>query len=147
MKTLLFPVTNRVHKARQQLLIKQLLDDGFDLVVVEAPKQNEDSMAFLAAPYHIWFLEQIEKYDPDRVIIRGDRFEMLPLATSSVYSGVKVAHLEGGDVSGVIDNKVRHAITQLSDIHFATNKYSYRRLINMGTDPDTTFNFGSLHGS
>lgn len=60
------------------------------------------------------------------------------------YKGIKIAHIEGGDLSGAIDNKVRKALTSLSDIHFATNKESYSRLIAMGTDPDLTFNFGSL---
>jgi len=55
-----------------------------------------------------------------------------------------IAHLEAGDLSGALDNRVRHAITALSDIHFATNKESYSRLIAMGTNPDQTFNFGSL---
>lgn len=60
------------------------------------------------------------------------------------YRGLRIAHLEGGDLSGAIDNKVRKAITALADIHFATNGESYARLISMGTDPDWTFNFGSL---
>lgn len=62
----------------------------------------------------------------------------------SAYRNIPIAHIEGGDLSGAIDNKVRKAITSLSDIHFATNKESYARLIAMGTDPDLTFNFGSL---
>lgn len=80
----------------------------------------------------------------DLVLIRGDRFEMLPIAMMASYKGLRIAHLEGGDLSGAIDNKVRKAITALADIHFSTNKESFTRLIGMGTDPDWTFNFGSL---
>lgn len=80
----------------------------------------------------------------DLILLRGDRFEILPVAMLASYRGLRIAHLEGGDLSGAIDNKVRKSITALADIHFATNKESYSRLIGMGTDPDWTFNFGSL---
>lgn len=86
----------------------------------------------------------MENGDYDLVLIRGDRYELLPVAMIASYRGIRIAHLEGGDVSGAVDNKVRKAITGLSDLHFATNKESYTRLINMGTDPEHTFNFGSL---
>lgn len=78
------------------------------------------------------------------ILVRGDRYEVLPIAMMAAYRGIKIAHIEGGDLSGAIDNKVRKAITSLADIHFATNKESYSRLIAMGTDPDLTFNYGSL---
>lgn len=61
------------------------------------------------------------------------------------YKGFQIIHIEGGDLSGdVIDSKVRHAITHLSDYHFATNREAHQRLIAMGTRPDRVWNFGSL---
>ena len=78
------------------------------------------------------------------VLIRGDRFEVLPIAMLCAYKGIRLAHIEGGDKSGMVDNKVRYAVTALSDIHFATNKESRQRLLSCGTDPVLTFNFGSL---
>lgn len=80
----------------------------------------------------------------DAIIIRGDRFEMLGLTMVATYQGIKIIHLEGGDTSGVIDNRVRHAITHLSDFHFCTNEQSHRKLINMGVPLDHVWNFGSL---
>ncbi len=91
-----------------------------------------------------YFNEVFTNNSYDLVLIRGDRFEMLPIAMMASYRGIRIAHLEGGDLSGAIDNKVRKAITALADIHFSTNSESYARLIAMGTDPDWTFNFGSL---
>jgi len=90
------------------------------------------------------FRKVIGRNEYDLVMVRGDRYEVLPIAMMAAYRGIKIAHIEGGDLSGAIDNKVRKAITSLADIHFATNKESYSRLIGMGTDPDKTFNYGSL---
>lgn len=80
----------------------------------------------------------------DAIIIRGDRFEMLGLTMVATYQGIPIIHIEGGDTSGVIDNRVRHAITHLSDYHFCTNEQSHRRLINMGVPIDHVWNYGSL---
>lgn len=91
-----------------------------------------------------YFRKILGRNEYDLVIVRGDRYEVLPIAMLASYKNIPIAHIEGGDLSGAIDNKVRKAITSLSDIHFATNKESYTRLISMGTDPDLTFNFGSL---
>lgn len=136
------PITARPHLARMQYLIKELQKD-FDLDVWE-PKQQEGSMAINAIFYAIEFSNFLIGKDYDAIMIRGDRYEMLLLATIAVYKGFKVIHIEGGDMSGVIDNKVRHAVTHLSDFHFATNEESHKRLINMGIPLDRVWNFGSL---
>lgn len=120
-----------------------MLSKYFDVIIVE-PELRDGDMAYLSSRYGRWFYKMIHDHRPDLVLIRGDRFEMLPMAMVAAYSGIKVAHIEGGDESGVVDNKVRHAITQLADYHFATNNEAYSRLIRMGTNPDHTFNFGSL---
>lgn len=80
---------------------------------------------------------------PDVVVIRGDRFEVLSAAIAAAYSNVPIAHIEGGDVSGTIDESVRHAITKFSHIHFPTNDEAKERIIQMGEDKNYIFNFGS----
>ncbi len=80
---------------------------------------------------------------PDVVIVRGDRFEVLAAATAAAYMNITVAHIEGGDVSGTLDESVRHAITKLSHIHFATNEPAKNRIISMGENKKYVFNFGS----
>lgn len=80
----------------------------------------------------------------DLVIIRGDRFEMMPIANMAAVRNIPIAHLEGGDLSGAIDNKIRYAISALADLHFPEDKESYARLIKMGIDPDKISNFGSI---
>ena len=79
---------------------------------------------------------------PDIVVVRGDRFEVLAATIAAAYSNIPLAHIEGGDVSGTIDESVRHAITKFSHIHFPTNEESRARIIRMGENPKYVFNFG-----
>src|SRR5882757_9023919 len=82
--------------------------------------------------------------DPDVVVICGDRFEQLAIAMAAAYLDKTIAHIEGGDVTGSIDESVRHAITKLAHIHFVTNEEAQRRVLAMGEDPRYVFNTGSL---
>jgi UDP-hydrolysing UDP-N-acetyl-D-glucosamine 2-epimerase len=81
---------------------------------------------------------------PDVVVICGDRFEQLAIAMAAAYLNITIAHIEGGDVSGSIDESVRHAITKLAHLHFVTNAAAERRVLAMGEDPAYVFNTGSL---
>ncbi|MDP7365938.1 MAG: UDP-N-acetylglucosamine 2-epimerase [Candidatus Pacebacteria bacterium] len=89
------------------------------------------------------FATVFENLEPDIVIIRGDRYEMLAVALAASYLNIPIAHIEGGDLSGTIDESVRHAITKLSHIHFSTNDLSKDRIIRMGEQSDFVFNVGS----
>lgn len=81
---------------------------------------------------------------PDLVIVRGDRFEVLPVAVAAAYLNKIVVHIEGGERTGSIDESVRHAITKLAHIHFVTNEPARRRVLRLGEDPETIRNVGSL---
>src|SRR5437762_4477123 len=82
--------------------------------------------------------------DPDIVVICGDRFEQLAIAMAAAYLNKTIAHIEGGDLSGSIDESVRHAITKLAHVHLVTNEDARRRVLAMGEDPQYVFNTGSL---
>lgn len=84
-----------------------------------------------------------EKLQPDLILINGDRFEMLPIAFAAVCANIPVAHIEGGDVSGTMDESVRHAITKLAHIHFPATQKSAGRIRAMGEDPEHIFPVGS----
>src|SRR3990167_7688992 len=88
------------------------------------------------------FKVALDKIKPDAVLARGDRFEILPLVTLSAYEKIPIIHIEGFDLSGVIDQKVRYAVSYLSDYHFVTNDESYRRALSMGFK--NVWNLGSL---
>lgn len=72
---------------------------------------------------------------PDFLVVLGDRGEMLAGAVAASYMNVPIAHIHGGEISGSIDNSVRHAITKLAHIHFPATKKSAERIIRMGEEP------------
>lgn len=83
-----------------------------------------------------------EDLKPDMVVTVADRFETMATAIASTYLNIPLVHLQGGEVSGNIDDRVRHAITKLADIHFVASELSKDRVISMGEDPDFVFNYG-----
>jgi len=83
-----------------------------------------------------------ERLEPDIVVTVADRFETIATAIAGAYMNIPVAHTQGGEVSGSIDESVRHAITKLSHIHFPATELSARRVIAMGEDPRYVFNVG-----
>ncbi len=91
----------------------------------------------------IEFSSLFHDIQPDVLVVRGDRFEVLAAAIAAAYMNIPIAHIEGGDVSGTLDESVRHAITKLAHIHFATNEPARERILRMGENAEYVFNFGS----
>lgn len=120
---------------------------GFDIAsslfnVIEGG--NHVAMAKTACLTALEFTNELYTADPDVVVICGDRFEQLAIAMAAAYLNITIAHIEGGDVTGSIDESVRHAITKLAHLHFVTNADAQRRVLAMGEDPRYVFNTGSL---
>lgn len=72
---------------------------------------------------------------PHTVVAVGDRFEVMAIAIAAVYMNITLAHTMGGEVSGTIDESIRHAITKLAHIHLVATKDARRRIIRLGEDP------------
>ncbi|MEO6120875.1 MAG: UDP-N-acetylglucosamine 2-epimerase [Acidimicrobiales bacterium] len=83
-----------------------------------------------------------EMLQPDLVVTVADRFETMATAVAAAYMNIPVAHTQGGEVSGSIDESVRHAVTKLTHLHFPATELSARRVIAMGEDPQYVFNLG-----
>jgi len=79
---------------------------------------------------------------PDIVLTIADRYETLPIAMSATYMNIPLAHTQGGEVTGSIDESVRHATTKLAHIHFPSTKKSSINLVKMGEDPKTVYHTG-----
>jgi UDP-hydrolysing UDP-N-acetyl-D-glucosamine 2-epimerase len=105
---------------------------------------NHVAMAKTACLTALEFTNGLHTLDPDVVIICGDRFEQLAIAMAAAYLNITIAHIEGGDVTGSIDESVRHAITKLAHVHFVTNDDARRRVLAMGENPAYVFDTGSL---
>ena len=81
---------------------------------------------------------------PDVAIVHGDRYECLGFAMAASYMNIPLAHTEGGELTGTIDNKVRLAITALADYHFTPTELAYKRLSNIyNINPSRVFFVGS----
>jgi len=83
-----------------------------------------------------------EDLKPDYVVTVADRFETMATAIAATYLNIKLVHLQGGEVSGNIDDRVRHAVTKLADLHFVSTEQSRQRVIAMGESADCVFNYG-----
>ncbi len=73
---------------------------------------------------------------PDVVVTIADRYETIATAIAASYMNIPLVHIQGGEVTGSIDEKVRHAITKLADIHLVSNMHAEERVIKMGENPD-----------
>jgi len=82
-------------------------------------------------------------FKPDMVVVHGDRAEALAGAISGALNNFLVAHIEGGEVSGTIDESIRHSVSKLAHIHFVANEEAKRRLIRMGEDETNIYIIGS----
>jgi GDP/UDP-N,N'-diacetylbacillosamine 2-epimerase (hydrolysing) len=80
-----------------------------------------------------------DNLQPDIVVTVADRYETLATAVAASYINLPVAHLQGGEVTGSIDEKVRHAVTKLSNLHFASTKLAAERIIRLGERADSVF--------
>jgi UDP-hydrolysing UDP-N-acetyl-D-glucosamine 2-epimerase len=83
-----------------------------------------------------------ESLDPDIVLTVADRFETIATAIAAAYMNLPLAHTQGGEVSGSIDESVRHAVTKLAHLHFPATELSRQRVIAMGEDPASVYNVG-----
>ncbi len=73
-----------------------------------------------------------ENLNPDVVVTVGDRFETMATAVAAAYMNIPLAHTMGGEISGTIDESIRHAVTKLAHIHFPANQEAAVRIIRMG---------------
>ena len=83
-----------------------------------------------------------ELLQPDVVVTVADRFETIATAVAASYMNIPVAHTQGGEVSGSIDESVRHAVTKLAHVHFPATELAAQRVVAMGEDPAWVFNVG-----
>ncbi len=86
----------------------------------------------------------LDKFQPDLILVLGDRYEIFASVSVALISNIPVAHIHGGELTeGAFDEAMRHAITKMSHIHFTTNNQHAKRVIQMGENPEYVFNVGA----
>ena len=106
-------------------------------------QRSTDSHAQILSKTISGFADFIEEIKPDLVVVHGDRVEALAVSLACTTEGVLVAHVEGGELSGTIDETYRHAITKLSDFHFVSSVSAARRVTQLGEQPEGVYVIGS----
>lgn len=91
------------------------------------------------------FADAFDVLQPDLLLILGDRYEMLAVASTALIYKIPIAHLHGGEITeGAFDDAIRHAITKMSHLHFTSTEAYRKRVIQLGEQPDRVYNVGSL---
>jgi UDP-hydrolysing UDP-N-acetyl-D-glucosamine 2-epimerase len=119
--------------------------DGFEIAAKVFNVLEGENLTAAAKTTGIGILELSSVFDnlkPDIVVTIADRFETMATAISASYMNIPLAHIQGGEVTGNIDEKVRHAITKLSDYHFVASEGAKERVIRLGENPEMVFNTG-----
>src|ERR671914_543699 len=120
-------------------------DDGFTPDARVTMIVEGETPATMAKSTGLGLLELptlFELLKPDVVVSVGDRFETMSTAIAAAYMNIPVAHTMGGELSGTIDESIRHAVTKLAHLHFPANEAAAERIIRMGEHPDTVFSVG-----
>lgn len=119
--------------------------DGFEIaekVFMVLEGENVTSMAKTTGLGIMELANVIFKLQPDAVVTIADRFETIATSIAAAYQNIPLVHLQGGEVTGNIDEKVRHANTKLADIHLVASEDAKKRVLKMGEDPTKVFNTG-----
>ncbi len=126
-------------------LVGLIKKDGFkidDQLSTLVEGQNPMSMSKTAGLGIIEISSSLNKLKPDIVITIGDRFETISTTIATTYLNIPLAHTMGGEVTGTIDESIRHATTKFANLHFVATSKSRQRVIKMGEKPNTVFNVG-----
>jgi UDP-hydrolysing UDP-N-acetyl-D-glucosamine 2-epimerase len=89
------------------------------------------------------FTSAFENLNPDIVMTIADRFEELAIGAAATFQNIPLAHIEGGEVSGSVDESIRHAITKISHLHFPSTERAAERVCKLGEPPEDIFNVGT----
>lgn len=119
--------------------------DGFEIaekVFMILEGENPTAMAKTTGLGVMELANVFYKLQPDAVITIADRFETIATSIAASYQNIPLVHLQGGEVTGNIDEKVRHANTKLADIHFVASEDARERVLKMGEAPNKVFNTG-----
>jgi len=129
------------------LTYKQIEADGFvidDKIENLLSSDSKSSIAKSTGLATILLSDSFNRLQPDIVLLLGDRYETLAAATTAMLMNIPIAHIHGGEITeGAVDEKIRHAITKMSSLHFVSTEEYRQRVIQMGEHSSTVFKTGA----
>ncbi|HTM54641.1 MAG TPA: UDP-N-acetylglucosamine 2-epimerase [Pirellulales bacterium] len=118
--------------------VRVVREDGFDIhgeIYIELEGSTPTTMAKSVGFGVVEFASEFHRLKPDVVVLIGDRYEALAAAIAAAYMNITLVHIQGGEVSGSIDESARHAITKFAHFHFPSTKRAADYLVRMGERP------------
>ena len=119
--------------------------DGFEIaakVFMVLEGENPTTMAKTTGLGVMELTNVFYNLKPDAVVTIADRFETIATSIAAAYQNIPLVHVQGGEVTGSIDEKVRHANTKLADLHLVCSEEAYQRVLKLGEEPDAVINTG-----
>src|SRR5512145_336352 len=120
--------------------IQSIERDGFPIAARVYMVVEGENLVTSAKSTGLGLVELATVFDnlqPDAVVTVADRYETLATAVAASYMNIPVVHVQGGEVTGSIDEKVRHSVTKLSNLHLVSTKLARERVIRLGEEPET----------
>jgi len=128
--------------------INEIKQDGFKInkkINLDSLNKSSLNTAQITGKLIQLISPEIKKLNPNLVVLFGDRYETFAAAFSASSLRIPILHICGGDITvGSLDNIMRHSITKMSNLHFVTNEFSKKIVIQLGENPKSVFNTGSL---
>ena len=122
---------------------QEVLKDKYRNIYVDFSQANSGIMSFDLGNVISNLTNYVRKLRPDMIIVHGDRIDAMAGAVVGALNNIIVAHIEGGELSGTIDESIRHAVTKLSHLHLVSNDDARNRLIQLGEEEKRIFVMGS----
>lgn len=121
----------------------EVLKDKYTNVYVDFSQANSGIMSFDLGNVISNLTNYVRKVMPDMIVVHGDRIDAMAGAVVGALNNIIVAHIEGGELSGTIDESIRHATTKLSHLHMVSNEKAKERLVQLGEEEARIFVTGS----
>jgi UDP-N-acetylglucosamine 2-epimerase (hydrolysing) len=129
--------------ARYGYTLEEVHKAGFKNIHVFMNQIPSEPMELILSNTIAGLSRYVHEYKPDIIIVHGDRIETLAGAIVGALQNILVAHIEGGEISGTVDELIRHSVSKLSHLHFVSNNEAARRLMQMGERKESIFVTGS----
>ncbi|RMA57986.1 UDP-N-acetylglucosamine 2-epimerase [Ulvibacter antarcticus] len=123
--------------------VKEIEKSGFKLIHTFDNHTSQGTMDLNLAKTIEGFSSYVRELKPDLIVVHGDRVETLAGAIVGALNNILVAHIEGGEISGTVDELIRHSVSKLSHLHFVSNASAARRLEQMGELAESIHEIGS----
>ena len=136
-------VTGMHMLSKYGMTAREVEKSGFKSIYKYINQNTEDTMDVVLAKTIQGLSDYAKELKPDMIVVHGDRVEAMAGATVGALNNILVCHVEGGEVSGTIDELIRHAVSKMAHIHFVCNEHAKKRLMQLGELESSIYVIGS----